>query len=162
MKRIFFILLGIIVLVVGFFLYTTRKSKAETMMLSIADNKPDSLNLFLPKEDNESRTKYTKVENALSLILLGNDMIYGYIGNNIASGKPYNYTEIRDIIKQESAKHSPEKFVVIIKPEETATYKNTVDILDEMTINQIKRYAIVKLSDSEQDFLQKFEQAAKN
>jgi biopolymer transport protein ExbD len=34
-------------------------------------------------------------------------------------------------------------FVVVIKPSEDATYKNTVDILDEMTINAVKRYAMV-------------------
>ncbi|HEV7782204.1 MAG TPA: biopolymer transporter ExbD [Chitinophagaceae bacterium] len=36
-------------------------------------------------------------------------------------------------------------FVVIIKPDEDATYKNTVDILDEMTINQARTYAMVKI-----------------
>ena len=36
-------------------------------------------------------------------------------------------------------------FVVIIKPDDDATYKNTVDILDEMTINGVKRYAMVKI-----------------
>lgn len=40
-------------------------------------------------------------------------------------------------------------FVVIIKPSADATYKNTVDILDEMTINQVKRYAMVKLLEDE-------------
>jgi biopolymer transport protein ExbD len=40
-------------------------------------------------------------------------------------------------------------FVVIIKPSEDATYKNTVDILDEMAINQVKRYAMVKLVEDE-------------
>ena len=40
-------------------------------------------------------------------------------------------------------------FVVIIKPNEEATYKNTVDILDEMAINQVKRYAMVKVLEDE-------------
>jgi len=40
-------------------------------------------------------------------------------------------------------------FVVVIKPDEDATYRNTVDILDEMTINNVKRFAMVKISDTE-------------
>jgi len=44
-------------------------------------------------------------------------------------------------------------FVVIIKPNDEATYKNTVDILDEMTINQVKRYAMVKVLKEENDLI---------
>ena len=40
-------------------------------------------------------------------------------------------------------------FVVVIKPDQDATYKNTVDILDEMTINRVKRFAMIKITDSE-------------
>ena len=40
-------------------------------------------------------------------------------------------------------------FFVVIKPNAEATYKNTVDILDEMTINNVKRFAMVKISDTE-------------
>jgi biopolymer transport protein ExbD len=43
--------------------------------------------------------------------------------------------------------------VVVIKPTPEATYKNTVDILDEMTINQVKRYAIVKITENEQNLV---------
>lgn len=42
-------------------------------------------------------------------------------------------------------------FLVVIKPSPEATYKNTVDILDEMTINKVRRYAIVKIAPSELD-----------
>jgi len=49
-------------------------------------------------------------------------------------------------------------FVVIIKPDKDATYKNTVDILDEMTINQVKIYAMVKLLDQEYQLIQATEQ----
>jgi biopolymer transport protein ExbD len=44
-------------------------------------------------------------------------------------------------------------FMVIIKPNDEATYKNTVDILDEMTINQVKRYAMVKVLPDENSLI---------
>lgn len=43
--------------------------------------------------------------------------------------------------------------VVIIKPNDEATYKNTVDILDEMTINRIRTYAMVKILKEENDLI---------
>ena len=48
-------------------------------------------------------------------------------------------------------------FVVVIKPTENATFKNTVDILDEMTINAVKRFAVVKISDTEKEMISKTE-----
>ena len=45
-------------------------------------------------------------------------------------------------------------FVVILKPDKDATYKNTVDILDEMTINQVKTYAMVKIFPQEYELIQ--------
>lgn len=50
-------------------------------------------------------------------------------------------------------------FVVIIKPDDEATYKNTVDMLDEMTINRVKRYAMVKVLDVERELIQKTEES---
>ncbi len=50
-------------------------------------------------------------------------------------------------------------FVVIVKPDADATYKNTVDILDEMTINQVKRYAMVKITDVELGLIKATEQS---
>lgn len=39
--------------------------------------------------------------------------------------------------------------VVVIKPNEESTYKNVVDILDEMAINVINRYALVDITTDE-------------
>ena len=49
--------------------------------------------------------------------------------------------------------------VVIIKPSPDATYKNTVDILDEMTINDVKTYAMIKILDQEIELIQATESA---
>ncbi|MBK6937987.1 MAG: biopolymer transporter ExbD [Chitinophagaceae bacterium] len=51
-------------------------------------------------------------------------------------------------------------FVVVIKPDKEATYKNVVDILDEMTINQVKRYAMVNILDVEVELIKKTEESA--
>jgi len=47
--------------------------------------------------------------------------------------------------------------VVVIKPDEEATYKNTIDILDEMAISAIKRFAMVDLFPTEKDLIKKTE-----
>lgn len=53
-------------------------------------------------------------------------------------------------------------FTVIIKPNADATYKNTVDILDEMTINNVKRFAMIKITDQENDLIKKTEESSGN
>ena len=52
-------------------------------------------------------------------------------------------------------------FVVVIKADDDATYKSTVDILDEMTINNVKRFAMVKITDTEKDLIKLTEAANK-
>jgi biopolymer transport protein ExbD len=51
--------------------------------------------------------------------------------------------------------------VVVIKPDPEATYRNTVDILDEMTINNVKRFAMVKIADTEKELIKLTEQSRK-
>ncbi len=51
-------------------------------------------------------------------------------------------------------------FVVVIKPDADATYKNTVDILDEMTINNVKRYAMIDITPQELQVVQATEGGA--
>lgn len=52
-------------------------------------------------------------------------------------------------------------FVVVIKPNTEATYKNTIDILDEMTINNVGRYALVDITPEENTFVKLTEGASK-
>ncbi len=61
-----------------------------------------------------------------------------------------------DEIKQHKAavKAAEKKgLIVLIKPDEKAKYRNLVDILDEMLVTNVARYAIVDLSDSEKELI---------
>lgn len=51
-------------------------------------------------------------------------------------------------------------FIVIIKPSSEASYKSTVDILDEMTINRVRTYAMVKILPEEIALIKKTEEVS--
>ncbi|NII25142.1 biopolymer transporter ExbD [Pseudoflavitalea sp. X16] len=128
-------------LLITFFIFTTTMSQ------------PTAMRLFLPK-DTEKPEEQNKVKasGALSLILAKDNSIFYYEGELAPDGsnfKSTNFQGIRDIIINKKRSTSPDDFVVVIKPTPDATYKNTVDILDEMTINEVKRYALVDIFDVE-------------
>ena len=60
-----------------------------------------------------------------------------------------------EIKKHKAAVKQAEKngIIVLIKADDKAKYKNLVDILDEMLITGVARYAIVDLSDSEKELI---------
>ena len=43
--------------------------------------------------------------------------------------------------------------MLLIKASNEANYENVLKALDEIAINQVKKYAIIKLTQSERDFL---------
>ena len=65
---------------------------------------------------------------------------------------PDNEEEIK---RHKAAVKQAEKkgLIVLLKPDDTSKYKNLVDILDEMLICNVARYAIVDLSDSEKELI---------
>ena len=71
-------------------------------------------------------------------------------GSNFKSS---NFKEIRAEILKKKANTPPKDLVVIIKPNETSVYKNVVDMLDEMQITDIKRYAIVDIYPGEVELI---------
>ncbi|MFM2207206.1 MAG: hypothetical protein RL213_1181 [Bacteroidota bacterium] len=61
-----------------------------------------------------------------------------------------------EVIKQHKAwvKAGEKKsLIVLIKPDEKSRYNNLVDILDEMLVCNVARYAIVDLSDAEKELI---------
>jgi hypothetical protein len=88
------------------------------------------------------------------------DVVYYYEGLDPTKIQTATFKTIRDEIIRKRQSTNPEDLVVIIKPTEHATYKNTVDMLDEMTINEIKRYAMVDISKVENELINITEAAA--
>ncbi|MDR0227632.1 MAG: biopolymer transporter ExbD [Flavobacteriaceae bacterium] len=130
-------------------------------MLTTSMNKPQSMNLAMPdkdvdKTDDETKTKVD--ENRTMTVLLGGDnKMKWYMGMPDSplegpTDQTYGKAGIRQVLldKNKKAKaysgKETEGLIVIIKASDKATYRNMVDILDEMAITGIKSYALVDIS----------------
>lgn len=143
-------------LLISFFIFTTELSK------------PVVVNLAMPKDSSGPPIPLGE-SNALTVILSNKDKIFYYEGEMnqaISNGKisETNYSTkegIRKIIrnKQEwldKANISKEKrdgLMVLIKADSEASYENLMAVLDEMLINNVKRYALIKLEPGEINWL---------
>ena len=136
-------------LLITFFIFTTTMSTPTTM------------DLFMPKDTEKPEDLNKAKESGALTIMLGKDNgVYYYEGQLAVNDqgnnfKTTNFKEIRDIIINKKKNTPPDDLVIILKPNEEATYKNTVDILDEMTINGIKRFALVDILPVENELIKK-------
>lgn len=140
-------------LLITFFVVTAKLSEPTTM------------NLYMPKDGIPTEAAQSR---SITFLISGNNKLYYYYGteedalqNDLILPLSYDAKNgIRKIIgvKQMQLKQSgvsKNELVVLIKPGKESTYKNTVDILDEMTINCVTRYAIVKPEREELQYLEK-------
>jgi biopolymer transport protein ExbD len=135
-------------LLITFFIFTTTMSQ------------PTAMKLFLPKDvDKPDEQNKLKESAALTVMPSKADQVYYYEGLDPSKIQTATFKTIRDIILDKKRRTDPKDFMVIIKPSKDATYKNTVDILDEMTIDAVKRYALVDLSPDEYKYISATETA---
>ncbi len=126
-------------------------------MLTTTLNKPVAMELKMPKKDEIVKTD-VKESMVLNLLLDKDDKIWYYDGQVVYNMKTTNFSPegVRNVIykkQKEVAKlhGSPEKTIVIIKMTNDATYKNMVDILDEMEITSTATYAIQDIAPLEME-----------
>ena len=135
-------------LLITFFIFTTTMSQPTAMNLPLPDDSAK------PEEQNKA-----KESGALTLMIGKNSAVYYYEGQLAVDASQNNFKsstmkQIRDVIINKKRSVAEEKdFVVVIKPNEDATYKDLIDILDEMLINEVKRYALVDISDVENQLI---------
>jgi biopolymer transport protein ExbD len=131
-------------LLITFFIFTTSLATPTAMKLTLPDDTPNKY------------PSLTSAGKTLTLILDSNNEVYYYQGflQNHINKKSYNQEGIR-VLLFKTAKDVKEKYgeknelVVIIKPTINCSYKNLVDVIDEMLICNIKKYVVVEPSVNE-------------
>ncbi|MCX6338019.1 MAG: biopolymer transporter ExbD [Bacteroidetes bacterium] len=128
-------------LLITFFIFTTTMSQ------------PTAMKLYLPKDADKPEDQNKAKQSGVITILLGKDdnVFYyeGILDNTASNFKSSTFKEIRSVLLDKKSRTPEKDLVVVLKPSEECTYKNVVDILDEMTINVLKRYALVDITKDE-------------
>ncbi|MBX3239710.1 MAG: biopolymer transporter ExbD [Chitinophagaceae bacterium] len=129
-------------LLITFFIFSTTMSQPTTM------------SLIMPKDtEKEEEQNKIKASGAFTILLGKADGVYFYEGEDAAALQASDYKKIRDEIIRKKKSTDPKDFVVVIKPNDEANYRNMVAILDEMTINEVKKFALVNISPQENELL---------
>jgi len=135
-------------LLVTFFMLTTTFSKPQTMEINLPVKEPTEIN----PEDEPG----VKASKSLTIIMAEDNKLFWYMGLTEAPlegpiGTNYTADGIRKVLLEKNA--TIEDLIVLIKPANSAIYKNVVDILDEMNISNIKRYALVEITPEDLDLI---------
>ena len=130
-------------LLITFFMLATTMAKPKTMEV----NKP-------AKPEDQEEEPPVKKSKTLSVLLGENDKVYWYVGADNATNiemdsVDFSKNGIRKIILRrqkevEAQWGNREELIVLIKSMNTAKFRSMVSILDEMSITDTKRYAIVE------------------
>jgi biopolymer transport protein ExbD len=130
-------------------------------MLATTFNKPKTMEVNKPaKDDKQIDQPAIKMSKTVSLLLGNNNKVYWYVSPDEITAETtleldsvdYGPNGVRKVI-QRRIKEVHEMWTdttnlfVMIKPLPSSKYKNIVDILDEMTISNVKTYAILKPDD---------------
>ena len=107
----------------------------------------------LPDPKPVTEEMKVNTQGLLTFILSGNNEIYYYRGGFNGMIKKTDYVKVRELIRQHAAKTTEEDLMFLIKSTPEASFKNSIDILDEMTINKIPpgHYAEVEITKEEAD-----------
>lgn len=131
-------------LLITFFIFTTTMNEATVLRLIMPADTP----VTDPIKVAESKT--------LSLILEGDAQIYYYHGLNKNQGGSTGYSAagLRTLIQQklndvQARFGKRSEAIVLIKPTAEASYRNIVNTLDEMLINDVKKYVLMEPSAEE-------------
>lgn len=127
-------------------------------MLTTTMYRPRAMELVMPvppdKDEKAPEEQAVKASRALTLIAMPDNKLYYYRGLPESGIKATDYgkTGLRALLQD--FKSDAEKPVALIKPHPDCSFANVIELLDEMNVNNIERYAIDQVSDQELQIMQ--------
>lgn len=141
-------------LLISFFVITTELTK------------PTAMDLYMPKQGPPTELGES---NAVTVLLGKDNIIYYYEGKweeaikkeaviqlsfsgNMGFRRMINEKQAR-LAAEPKNKEGKDGLMLLIKPGINSSYKTIVDMLDEITINRVKKYAIIDQVKEEKEWL---------
>ncbi|MCE2845582.1 MAG: biopolymer transporter ExbD [Sphingobacteriales bacterium] len=155
-------------------------------MLTTTFGKPKTMEINMPVKP-ELEDQQTLVNNAITILLTGDNKIYWYFGElkPETTLSPTNYSQegLRKLLLEKNqyafdkikqlreqavktnmadttlkrleveTKGEKKALMVLVKADDKAIYKNVVDVLDELNITMVGKYAIVDIGQQEYDLM---------
>jgi biopolymer transport protein ExbD len=123
-------------------------------MLATTFNKPKAMEVNKPaKDDNMEKPPEVKMSKTYTVLIGNNDKAYCYVAsetdpNVTVDSTDFSRTGFRENLRarQKAVAQmwgSPDELFVLIKPLPKSNFRNVVNVLDEMAINGVKKYAII-------------------
>ncbi len=128
-------------------------------MFAATSIKPNVMNLNMPPKIPKDIVAPTeiKLSNSLTIMIGKDNKLFWHqqdekgLALETLNETDYSAEGIRKVITTATQKaEDKDMFTVIIKPTEEASYKNLVDVLDEMAITKSTKYGIVEVKPFEQ------------
>jgi biopolymer transport protein ExbD len=129
-------------LLLTFFVMTTTLNKPQTMEITMPE-----------KPKAEDKQPVVNEKRVLTLVLGAENKVYWYLGITDPKVELSNFSNdgIRKVLLQQNSQIK--EMVVLIKPSDESKYKNVVDILDEMNISNIARFALVDITSVDKELI---------
>jgi biopolymer transport protein ExbD len=121
-------------------------------ILTTTLQKPQAMQVTMPEKDEKEPPKVNE-KHVLTLIMGPSDKVFYYMGITDPEVLVTNFSKdgVRKLLLSKKAQIP--KLIVLIKSMDESKYKNMVDILDEMNINNIERFAIVDVTTTDKDLI---------
>lgn len=135
--------------------YENKKTPQEKLVEMITATEPTQMQMPEPKPEKDIAGLNVKPAATMTFVLAPNDRLYYYKGNFANILTPASYQSVRGLIKNFMQKTKANDLMFVIKTDKKASFKNTIDILDEMTINNVPdgHYAEADLTEAEKIYL---------